>query len=221
MIIFSPTKTMKESPSNEVNSFSEKTNVLANEIKNYTAEELSKKLKVKNKTLDITYNYYQEFGNNYSKAYQTYDGVSFKQIKCDNEQYIQSNVYIISALYGLISGCELISKYRLDMSYPGLYKYWKEDVNYEINKLEHSSILNLASNEFSKIVATDKIMYHITFISEDKISTYETKLLRGHILNYCIENSITNYSELTNMQTQLVKEVVLIDNIFNVTIMKK
>lgn len=211
---------MKELVTSDINTFSVKTNTLAAKIKNYNPEELSKKLKVKNKTLDITYNYYQDFGNNYSKAYQTYDGISFKQIKSNNEEYIRNNVYIISALYGLINGCELISKYRLDMSYPGLYKYWEEEVNNEITKLNHPIILNLASNEFSKIVKTNKKMYHVNFISDKKISTYETKLLRGHILNYCIENNITDYNELKNMQTELIKEVILVDNVFNITIMK-
>lgn len=218
MIIFSPTKTMKETTIQQEITYSDKTTNLAKEIASLDKEQLSKKLKVKNKTLDVTYNYYQEFGNNCTKAYLTYDGVSFKQLVSSNETYIESNVYIISALYGLINGCDVISKYRLDMSYPGLYKYWGEEVNNKVETLKHNEILNLASNEFSKIIKTNKKIYNVKFIREAKVSTYETKLLRGHILNYCVENNITNYTNLVKMKTDLIKDVNLINDTFNITI---
>lgn len=217
MIIFSPAKTMNlDDLTNKkpTYKFKEQTNNLLDIISNMDKNTLATFLKIKGNTLDLTFDFYQNL-NQTKEAIKLYDGVSFKQITSYNKEYIKDNIFIMSALYGIVKGCDYIYPYRLDFLYKNiidinLYKYWHDCVNEQINKLNPDYILNLASNEFFKMLDKKLItsdIYNLEVISDKKPSSVLMKKIRGDILNYSIEYTITKIKDYNKLSTDIIKNV--------------
>lgn len=217
MIILSPTKTMNPNGalSNQVPFFLKESNYLRAEIKHYTKEELALLMKIKGKTLETTYNYYHEPTKPYS-AISMYNGIAFKQIDSYNEKYIKENVFILSALYGILNGLDMIEPYRLDFSMKlldySLYKFWTKGINKFIEEKNPKFILNLASKEYSKLVDQKKFnFFDVDF--DIKLNSTKLKQLRGEICNYMIANNIIEIEQLKNIKTPSIKSCTINENI--------
>jgi cytoplasmic iron level regulating protein YaaA (DUF328/UPF0246 family) len=220
MIVFSPTKMMNNCNETVETTylFNDQVNYLVNNINQLDIDSMGKMFKIKGKTLDTTYSYYQNFNNYHARAIDIYNGISFKQIEKYNENYVKDHVYILSTLYGISNGLDYISPYRLDFTITkvidqNLYQYWKEHVNAFI-KAKKTPLLNLASNEYAKMLSDELEIYEVDFTCSDKLTSVDLKKLRGHILNYCILNQIKDYKKLTELKTSWINEVKLIDNTF-------
>ncbi len=207
LVLLSPSKTMDMAGAEvrEV-SLSDKTVDILNKIKTFSEDELSKNMKVKGKTLESVKRIYSNYDIAPSKkAIEAYSGFVFKEIHLDTEEkkdFVYNHFMILSALYGAIMGDTYIKEYRLDMLVKVLenpYKYWKEDVNNRIEGLmkekKYSTILNLASNEFSKLLDRKRLEYRIVDVEfkENKdgvykaVSTYAKKA-RGLMSNFIIDS---------------------------------
>lgn len=215
-IIFSPSKGMnyqniKISNTNLSPIFFNKTNLLINNLQDLDLENLSKKLKIKGSLLEKTYENYQKFFElpEYPSIF-LYNGVSFKNLELDEYtykefDYMVEHLRIFSALYGILCPNTLIREYRLDMTSKitdeSSYNFWKKEINEYFSKDE--TIINLASNEFSKIL--DRKLHTILDIEFYQLkesglttSSTESKKMRGKFLNYMIKNQIS--------QLELLKE---------------
>lgn len=215
-IIFSPSKGMnyqniKISNTNLSPIFFNKTNLLINNLQDMDLENLSKKLKIKGSLLEKTYENYQNFFE--LPEYPSillYNGVSFKNLEldeytCKEFDYMVEHLRIFSALYGILCPNTLIREYRLDMTSKIIdessYNFWKKEINEYFSKDE--TIINLASNEFSKIL--DRKLHTILDIEFYQLketglttSSTEAKKMRGKFLNYMIKNQVS--------QLELLKE---------------
>ncbi len=205
MIIFAPAKVMnKEATCKQTTTpaFLTKSKHLRSILETHSKEELAKLMKIKAKTLDTTYDYYQ---NNHDElmAIKAYNGIAYKQVTAFDYDYIKDNVLIISGLYGVLHGTDAIQPYRLDFTMSkfmdqSLYNYWQEDVSDYINELNPSFLLNLASEEFTKLIrknlTIDTTLIDLKF--NEKVNSTNLKKIRGLILNYCIENKVDDYSDL-------------------------
>jgi len=209
-IIFSPAKSMDFSNSKneplKIN-FTDKTNILLENLKILSLDEITKIMKVKGNTLNHVKDIYEKFeGANTKKAIRAYNGISFKQLDLDNYsemnlEFMNTHLVILSALYGVTEPSNLIKEYRLDMNMKllkdqNLYKFWKIEVNKYFK--DEDLILNLASKEFSKLI--EKPMITIDFKEEKgdiykSVSSYSKKG-RGMMLNYIIKNKITSTDEI-------------------------
>lgn len=211
-LFFSPSKGMqyksfKHFENNEAMGipFKEKTDFLILTLKNFSKNEISTKLKIKGKILDDIFDIYNNFYNQAEReAISLYDGVSFKQLNIENfskENYIymRKNIFIFSALYGILNACTPIRPYRLDMTNKILdmspYEFWREDIEKYLMQFKNETFINIASNEFSKIL--NRKIFNVIDIefrqSEgDKLKNISTeaKKARGSLLNYLIENEI-------------------------------
>ncbi|MGL5659225.1 MAG: peroxide stress protein YaaA, partial [Cetobacterium sp.] len=144
-LFFSPSKgmqykTFKYSEDSDVIGipFKDKTDFLISVLKNFSQEDISTKLKIKGKILDDVLNIYSNFYNQEEReAISLYDGVSYKQLNLENfsrksYKYMRDNVFIFSALYGVLNACTSIRPYRLDMTNKILevspYDFWREDI---------------------------------------------------------------------------------------------
>lgn len=101
-----------------------------------------------------------KLGDVFYEAFFMYDGLCYKSIERedfkDKElEYIGKNLYIISALYGVLKPFDLINPYRLDFlmktEMGNLYKFWEEKIAKVVLK-NQDFIVNLASDEFSKTI---------------------------------------------------------------------
>ena len=223
-IIFSPSKEMREEnifEDKEIefteSKFKDKTNILINTLKEKSISEIENIMKLKGELLNDTYKNIQDYENlKYIPAISLYYGVSFKELELEDYsekslKYLQNNLLILSAFYGISLPFDLIKKHRLDMTISiidkGLYNFWKKDINEYISNILGSDevLLNLASSEFSKLIDNKKIpMINLDF-KEEKDGTYKSistysKKARGQFLNYLIKNQVSNIENIKKME---------------------
>ena len=197
--------------------FKDKTNILINTLKEKSISEIENIMKLKGELLNDTYKDIQDYENlKYIPAISLYYGVSFKELELEDYsekslKYLQNNLLILSAFYGISLPFDLIKKHRLDMTISiidkGLYNFQKKDINeYISNILDNDEILlNLASSEFSKLIDNKKIpMINLDF-KEEKDGTYKSistysKKARGQFLNYLIKNQVSNIENIKKME---------------------
>jgi hypothetical protein len=180
-------------------------------IKKLSKAKISEIFKIKGKLLEETIaNYKIDFADKPVKeAIKSYTGVVFEQLNLsayNNSQlkYMNDNLRILSAMYGVLSPTDLIYPYRLDMTIKlpkiNLYKYWQKTIDeYFMNE---EVIINLASNEFSKMLKNyPGRMVNIEFYEENnqkelKVVSYNAKKCRGKMLNFLIENQIKDIDQI-------------------------
>ena len=227
-IIISPSKTKKVNnlPIKDSGSLTQKepfyleiTKEIIEKIKTFSVEEIEKKFKLKNEKAQKLSEFYQNYENEKSgNALASYTGVAYKAIKIEtfdksDFEYLESNLVILSALYGILTPYTNVKEYRLDMTNSifknkSLYEVWKSSVNEYFEK--EDIILNLASKEYSKLVKSDNLIdfefWNNTNGKLKQIST-NSKKMRGFTLNYIVKNRITNINNL--------KDITLNEYVFN------
>lgn len=216
-ILFSPSKTMKlkniNFSKNRTINFPDKTHSLVNSLKKLSKSEIEKLFKIKGQLLEETYNNIQNFDSLDSyEALSLYDGVTFRQLNLNSYStkdlnYLNENLLIFSALYGVLSPNTEIKPYRLDMTInfleESLYKFWSDKINDFLDTYIDEIFINLASKEFSKIIDKKKFkVINIEFRQkvDDKLKNISTeaKKARGMLLDFM---TINNISDLESIKT--------------------
>lgn len=220
-IIFSPSKEMKVGELNSPFSFSPKfkdeSKEILNILKNLDKNQIEKIMKIKGELLEETYYNIANYDSlSETKAINLYNGVAFKKLELESYnskelEYLNNSLIILSAMYGALNSFDNIKKYRLDMtmkiSENSLYSFWSEKVTVYINELlsqdSEKILLNLASNEYSKMINKKSLNFKMITIDfkEFKNGKYLSvssfsKQGRGMLLNYLIKNQITNIEDI-------------------------
>ena len=220
-IIFSPSKEMKVGELNSPFSFSPKfkdeSKEILNILKNLDKNQIEKIMKIKGELLEETYSNIINYDSRSDvKAINLYNGVAFKKLEIEQYtskelEYLNNSIIILSAMYGALNPFDNIKKYRLDMtmkiSENSLYSFWSEKVTVYINELlsqdSEKILLNLASNEYSKMINKKSLNFKMITIDfkEFKNGKYLSvssfsKQGRGMLLNYLIKNQITKIEDI-------------------------
>lgn len=183
--------------------FEPETHMLNNCLKDYSKNDISKLMKIKNKLLDSTYEAIQnDFARNH--AINLYNGIVYKEI-CTNLydpiqlEYMNNHLRILSALYGVLEPLTGIKPYRLDMTMKpnqiNLYEYWKPSIT---EYFKDELIINLASVEYSKMLNLPMINIHFKERIDDayKIVTVRAKKARGLMVDYLITHTISDLEDI-------------------------
>lgn len=220
-IIFSPSKEMRDNEILSLSSssvyFKEKNQKILKKLQNFSKEEIAEIMKIKGKLLEKTFENIKKFDSLEAiSAFSLYNGVSFKNLELENYnkesiEYANNNLLILSAFYGVLHPSNSVRKYRLDMTMKlassSLYSFWNNEItDYIINLLHDDSdkiLINLASEEYSKMIERKKFPYRIIDIDfkENKNGKFQsvssfTKQGRGSMLNYLIKNKITDIEKI-------------------------
>ncbi|WP_300453189.1 YaaA family protein [Fusobacterium sp.] len=227
-IIFSPSKEMKVGELNSPFSFSPKFKnesvEIINILKNLDKNQIEKIMKIKGELLEETYSNIINYELNPEiKAINLYNGVAFKKLELESYnskelEYLNNSLIILSAMYGALNPFDNIKKYRLDMtmkiSENSLYSFWSEKVTVYINELlsqdSEKILLNLASNEYSKIINKKTLNFKMVTVDfkEFKNGKYSSvssfsKQGRGILLDYLIKNQITNIEDIKKFSKEV------------------
>ncbi|WP_413226899.1 peroxide stress protein YaaA [Cysteiniphilum marinum] len=204
--------------------FAEQIKQLVAKLKHYTPDEFEHLMKISPKLAEGVFDMYINFdGNHYGKdnakqalfaftgdVYRGLDALTLSPAQID---YAQEHLLMISGLYGLIRPLDLIQAYRLEMGTKFyiddvlLYDFWRERLTKKLNGIvkenNHQVIVNLASNEYSKVI--DKKMIKATWLEvdfkefhKDKYQTIAlfAKRARGRMVRYIIDNNINDIEAL-------------------------
>jgi cytoplasmic iron level regulating protein YaaA (DUF328/UPF0246 family) len=184
-------------------------------LKGFSKSQLKKFMVLSEKLTDETYNHIQAFElNNPTKkikqALFAYTGAVFSQIKPETFSkkalvFSQSNIRVLSGLYGVLKPLDLIQPYRLEMAKKlktnrgvQLVDFWKTTITNSLNEDEKEIIINLASKEYLKAIQAKALkaqMIHIHFKEKKgdnyKVVGFFAKQARGKMVNFIVNNKIT------------------------------
>ncbi len=229
IIILSPAKTLDFSDSSKLAkhistnapAFLQKAQMLANELKKFTCQEIAEICHISPKLAELNQQRWQNFTEkNYQQAKQailTFRGDVYKQLNLANYtepelNYLQKNVLILSGLYGILKPFDVILPYRLEMSsnfakhnffIDNLYNFWHNDLtkycqNYEL-------IINLASQEYAKVLHKQALnIIDVMFLDyqQNKLKNIgiNAKKARGKTVDLMIKNNIINLDDLKTLK---------------------
>jgi uncharacterized protein len=138
-----------------------------------------------------------------------YDGLNARQLSPEDLDFAQTQVRILSGLYGILKPLDLMQPYRLEMGTKfankagkNLYEFWGERllmaINAELDASPHPVAINLASEEYFKAAVGRKIKGQlIQPVFEDwkngqyKIISFYAKRARGLMTRFAVVNRLT------------------------------
>ena len=226
-ILLSPAKSLdfnSKLPTNKTSSicFEEEAQYLNSILKSKNPKELSDLMSISSKIADLNYERNHSWSLPFTKSNSrqavyafsgdVYRGLDAYSIDSGKIDFLQNSVRVISGLYGIIKPLDLIQPYRLEMgtklafdSNKNLYDYWRKKITEQLNlELDDKEpILNLASNEYFKVIDTKVIksdVYSANFKQfkngEFKTIAIFSKKARGMMTRFIIDNDITEISDL-------------------------
>lgn len=143
-----------------------------------------------------------------------YTGIDATTFTNNNFERAQTNLRILSGLYGVLKPMDLIQAYRLEMGKKlenrrgdNLYQFWGDKITKSINQTlkenDHQHLINLASNEYFKSIKGKKVKAEIITPGfkdlkngEYKMISFFAKKARGLMTRFIIQNEITNPEDL-------------------------
>lgn len=143
-----------------------------------------------------------------------YQGLDFQSFNEEDIDFAQDSIRILSGLHGLLRPLDLIKPYRLEMGTSlavgrrkDLYHFWQEDVTRRLrNELaaeEHPLIVNLASEEYARVVDFKKLKVDIIKpVFKDyskgqfKVLSFFAKKARGMMAAWIVKNRVEKAEEL-------------------------
>lgn len=220
LILLSPSKTLDFHSAKKTESFSlpqllDYSKELISEMKKLSAKDIAKMMKISEKLAELNHERYQNFHfpftpKNSRQAILAFIGDVYRDIDTahyseEDFQFAQSQIRILSGLYGYLRPLDLIQPYRLEMKYKA--PYWRDKVTTQIAKEPLQPIINLASNEYSSPVDFKALPHPLftIFFKEKKGPDYKivalySKIARGTMANWIIKNRITKPEDLKKFQ---------------------
>ena len=197
---------------------SKKTKSIINEFSSKTIDELKSIYKIKDDKAKEEYGRWAKLTKKDVDSYpalELFNGLMYRNIARqsfneDDSKYISDNVFITSALYGVINAYYPISEHRLDflqkckIGDTSLKNFWREDYDKAIKN--DNFVISLLSSEFEEVfspASRDKFI-KINFM-EDKdgvLKTHSTisKKARGKFLTELIKGKVTNIEQIKNIE---------------------
>ncbi|WP_421785907.1 peroxide stress protein YaaA [Hyphobacterium sp.] len=153
-------------------------------------------------------------------AGDVYRGLQADRFDTSDLEWAQDCLRILSGLYGVLRPLDRIQPYRLEMGTKlhtrrgeTLYDFWGADIartlNDSLEKSGNDIVLNLASNEYFKAVDRKTLKGRVIDVAfkEDKDGKSRalfmfTKLARGLMARWIIENRITDPADLMRFNVE-------------------
>ncbi len=228
LVVLSPAKKLNENHSVLENAtipqFVDEAEKLISNLKKYSPKKLSKLMSLSDSLSELNVERYQSWDKKHTiktaktaalifdgEVYTGLDAVSFSKKEMN---YAQDNLRILSGLYGILKPLDVVHPYRLEMGTKlkvgrknNLYEFWGDKVVDEVNQVlenqKEKTLINLASNEYFKVVNTKKLKGDvITPVFKDfNNGQYKTvmvyaKKARGMMANYIIKNKLEKVEDL-------------------------
>lgn len=202
------------------------------QLKTFSAMELQKMMKMNDTLAALNYERYQTM--NLDKqgipAIYFYDGIQYKSMELDaleedHKAYLNQTVRILSGMYGVLRPTDGIWPYRLELQQKGitigehktLYDFWQDPVwnllqeELEAKMLNNTEcgsekiLVNLASNEYSKLLTKKLIEADCTFVTctfqvkkgeRLRVESTASKKARGQMVHYIARHQVKTMKDL-------------------------
>lgn len=190
-------------------------------LKDKSESELMDLMKISEDLATVNRERYQDFETPFdlSNAKQSvlafkgdvYVGLGAEDFSEEDLKFAQTQIRILSGLYGVLRPLDLMQPYRLEMGTKlqnergkNLYEYWGDRItellNADLNANgQDKSVVNLASKEYFSAVKPkdlDGKLYQVDFKEHRdgkyKIIAFYAKKARGMMARYAVKNRVTN-----------------------------
>ena len=230
LIVISPAKTLDYETPPGVDSFSQheyldQSQLLIDKLRKQTTNKLGKLMKISPALSELNKQRYQQWQppfeqENAKQAVFAFKGDVYVGLEADKMSkadldWAQQHLRILSGLYGLLRPLDLMQPYRLEMGTAlktrrgkNLYEFWKnrisDGLNQQLEKINSSCLLNLASSEYFKSVKPQYLNAEVVtpaFLDwkndEYKMIGFFAKKARGSMSAWIIRNRIEDISQLS------------------------
>ena len=229
IIVISPAKTVDFETPPQTSKFTTpefltESNKLVREMRRYSRNDIKKLMNVSDKIADLNVERFKSFKTPFtpSNAKQAalafkgdvYTGLNIESFKAKDLDFAQKHLRILSGLYGLLRPLDLMQAYRLEMGLKlpikkskNLYEFWDNQItdtlNAEFKKQKENTLINLASNEYFKVIKKKNLEGTIITpaFKEARDGGFKmigiyAKKARGLMSRYIIKNRIKNPEEI-------------------------
>ena len=230
LFIVSPAKTLDYETALPVETqtqpqFITEASALIDHLKTVSQDEIGALMKISEKLSELNVARYQSWtpehspGDSCRQAVLAFKGDVYHGLDAynwDDADFdrAQSQLRILSGLYGALRPLDLLHPYRLEMGtklafndHKNLYGFWgtkvTESLNTDLAQMEVPCLVNLASNEYYSVVKPKLI--NAPIITPDfkdykngkyKVISFYAKKARGMMVKWAIQNKITEPEQL-------------------------
>ncbi|MDX1776213.1 MAG: peroxide stress protein YaaA, partial [Desulfobulbales bacterium] len=208
----------------------EKSRLLVDRLKKLNPGQMGELMGISAKLAQLNWQRYQDFTvpfdlNNSRQALlafkgDVYSGLAAETFKDKDLEFAQDHVRILSGLYGVLRPLDLMQPYRLEMGTKlktgraaDLYSFWDtlvtESINRDLENEKHPLLVNLASNEYFKVIHPKILAAPVLNISfkENKNGKYKVigihaKRARGLMVNYIVTNRLAKKNDLQGFASE-------------------
>ena len=208
----------------------EKSRVLVDRLKKLNPGQIAELMGISAKLAQLNWQRYQDFTvpfglHNSRQALlafkgDVYSGLAAETFKDKDLEFAQDHVRILSGLYGVLRPLDLMQPYRLEMGTKlktgraaDLYSFWDtlvtESINRDLENEKHPLLVNLASNEYFKVIHPKILAAPVLNISfkENKNGKYKVigihaKRARGLMVNYIVTNRLAQKNDLQGFASE-------------------
>ncbi|MDP6907328.1 MAG: peroxide stress protein YaaA [Candidatus Marinimicrobia bacterium] len=227
--LLSPSKKLNFNEQNIVHShtecdFIESAEILANEAKNLTEDDLKELMHISDNLAQLNRERFDRWSLPFSPSNAkqailafnggVYSGLKAEEFKEKDFNFAQDHLRILSGLYGILKPLDLIQPYRLEMGVSfknkrgkNLYEFWKEDLtknlNHTLKKHSNPTIVNCASIEYFSAIDLAQFDGKILSVvfkeyrnDELKFISFNAKKARGLMTQYIMKNEIDTNNDI-------------------------
>ena len=165
--------------------FLNESQLLINKLKKYSPKKVGALMSISPKLSDLNYSRFQDwtlpFTNENAKTAMyvftgdAYRGMNPREFSQEDVLNAQGYLRILSGLYGVLKPLDIMQPYRLEMgtkleyskNVNNLYKFWGDKVTDALNEemVKDEVLINLASNEYFKVIDPKKLNHRIVTCS--------------------------------------------------------
>ncbi len=234
LIIISPAKKLDFDSQPQTDTFTmpdclEDSSELIETLREYSVKQLEKLMHLSTNLAQLNHDRYKDWHlpfnpQNAKQSVLTfkgdvYAGMNIESFSDDDLDFTQDHLRILSGLYGLLRPLDLMQPYRLEMGTrlenkrgKNLYEFWGNKITELLNKqLEESgseALINLASNEYYKVVKPKAIKTAIiTPVFKEKRDDGSYKIIgiyakkaRGMMTAYILKNKLDNVEQIKDFK---------------------
>ncbi|AOA58728.1 peroxide stress protein YaaA [Acinetobacter larvae] len=201
------------------------------EAKQLSASQIAQLMKVSEKIAQLNVERFRDWQSDYDFSHaarqaifafkgDVYTGLNAYALDAQQLDYAQTHLRMLSGLYGLLRPFDLMLPYRLEMGTKlenprghNLYEFWGDRITQLINQdLVDScstSLINLASDEYYKVVQAQKIDADIikpVFLDQKngqyKVISFYAKKARGLMARFMIEQQADDVNVLKDFNLE-------------------
>lgn len=231
LIVLSPAKSLDyETPANtEINTkpdFIKRSAELISILRDYSPDQIGSLMRISDPLAALNANRFAEWSSKFTLKNSkqamlafngdVYDGLNASSLNAKQIAYMQSNVRILSGLYGSLRPLDLMQPYRLEMGTrlanpagKDLYAFWGDTVTHALNDViaeqESAALINLASEEYFKVVKPGLLkvpvitpVFHDWKNGQYKIISFYAKRARGLMARYAAMKGLVRPQALKN-----------------------